>query len=260
MLTHPSSYQPFVYQDPSQIPPFDEFESHFKTPSLLPLQTVAKHVYEHWKERRVKNAGKPIAASLRFDETGLRNDTDPYVCFRRRETKPVRKTRRTDQQSLEKLRKLRAEMETARNLLEMVLRREKMRKESLALEHTVFDKKCVLRDMQRQLGIKEDEDLLFSKKKRKMSTESGSGLVYKFNYLTIVCVTLFLNLLTLRLSFFSSPQIKNSCRATIKIPLNKLKRDGFDRHEKSAAQLAIEAELAKRKEEDSGFEDVTDVS
>lgn len=174
----------------------------------MPLQTVAKHVYEHWKERRVKNAGKPIAASLRFDETGLRNDTDPYVCFRRRETKPVRKTRRTDQQSLEKLRKLRAEMETARNLLEMVLRREKMRKESLALEHTVFDKKCVLRDMQRQLGIKEDEDLLFSKKKRKMSTESGSGLVHKFNYLTIVCVTLFLNLLTLRLFFFSSPQIK----------------------------------------------------
>ncbi|KAJ2956067.1 hypothetical protein NQZ79_g8040 [Umbelopsis isabellina] len=212
---------PFLSVDPSQIPPFDELESHFKTPSLLPLQTAAKHIYEHWKERRLKNAGKPIFPILKFDETGLRSDTDPYVCFRRRETKPVRKTRRTDQQSLEKLRKLRAEMETARNLLEMVLRREKMRKESLAIEHTIFDKKCMLREMQRQLGIKEDEDLLFSKKKRKMSTESGSG-------------------------------------ATIKIPLNKLKRDGFDRHEKSAAQIAIEAEVAKRKEEDSGFEDVTD--
>ncbi|GAB5586115.1 Enhancer of polycomb-like protein 1 [Umbelopsis nana] len=212
---------PFLSVDPSQMPPFDELESHFKKPSLLPLQSAAKHIYDHWKERRLQSGGKPITPSLRFDETGIRNDTDPYVCFRRRETKPVRKTRRTDQQSLEKLRKLRAEMETARNLLEMVLRREKMRKESLALEHTIFDKKCILRDMQRQLGIKEDEDLLFSKKKRKMSTESGSG-------------------------------------ATIKIPLNKLKRDGFDRHEKSAAQLAIEAELAKRKEEDSGFEDVTD--
>jgi hypothetical protein len=61
-------------------------------------------------------------------------------------------------------------------------------------------------------------------------------------------------------SLSSLPSNKNACRATIKIPLNKLKRDGFDRHEKSAAQLAIEAELAKRKEEDSGFEDVTDVS
>ncbi|KAM3586876.1 Enhancer of polycomb-like protein 1, variant 2 [Umbelopsis sp. WA50703] len=212
---------PFLSIDPSQIPPFEELESHFKKPSLLPLQSAAKHIYDHWKERRLKNAGKPIFPTLKFDETGLRSDSDPYVCFRRRETRPVRKTRRTDQQSLEKLRKLRAEMETARNLLEMVLRREKMRKESLAIEHTIFDKKCMLREMQRQLGIKEDEDLLFSKKKRKMSTESGSG-------------------------------------ATIKIPLNKLKRDGFDRHEKSAAQLAIEAEVAKRKEEDSGFEDVTD--
>ncbi|CAO3686323.1 unnamed protein product [Umbelopsis ramanniana] len=212
---------PFLSVDPSQIPPFDELESHFKKPSLLPLQIAAKSIYNHWKERRVQNGGKSINAALRFEETGMRNDADPYVCFRRRETKPVRKTRRTDQQSLEKLRKLRAEMETARNLLEMVLRREKMRKESLALEHTVFDKKCVLRDMQRQLGIKEDEDLLFSKKKRKMSTESGSG-------------------------------------ATIKIPLNKLKRDGFDLHEKSAAELAILAEVEKRKEEDSGFEDITD--
>ena len=161
---------------------------------MLPLQIAAKSIYNHWKERRLQNGGKSINPALRFEETGMRNDADPYVCFRRRETKPVRKTRRTDQQSLEKLRKLRAEMETARNLLEMVLRREKMRKESLALEHTVFDKKCVLRDMQRQLGIKEDEDLLFSKKKRKMSTESGSGLVDKFNYFLqfmLMCVTLY---------------------------------------------------------------------
>jgi hypothetical protein len=222
---------------------------------LLPLQTAAKGIYDHWKERRVQNGGKPINADLRFEE-GARNDADPYVCFRRRETKPVRKTRRTDQQSLEKLRKLRAEMETARNLLEMVLRREKMRKESLALEHTVFDKKCVLRDMQRQLGIKEDEDLLFSKKKRKMSTESGSGLVYKFSN-SCLCVSRFTHSPCL---LHCPPKFYFSCRATIKIPLNKLKRDGFDLHEKSAAELAILAEVEKRKEEDSGFEDITDVS
>lgn len=193
------------------MPPFDELESHFKKPSLLPLQSAAKHIYDHWKERRLQSGGKPITPSLRFDETGIRNDTDPYVCFRRRETKPVRKTRRTDQQSLEKLRKLRAEMETARNLLEMVLRREKMRKESLALEHTIFDKKCILRDMQRQLGIKEDEDLLFSKKKRKMSTESGSGLVDIFNFPSIDscgCVTLFL-----KLSLTSHPPKKISMQS-----------------------------------------------
>jgi hypothetical protein len=129
----------------------------------------------------------------------------------------VRKTRRTDQHSLERLRKLRSEMEMARNLLEMVLRREKIRKESLVLEHTVFDKKRVLQEYQRVLGIKEDDDLLIPKKKR--PTEGS---------------------------------------ATIKIPLHKLRKE--QKIEKSPTQLAIEAELARRKELDQNYEDVTDVS
>lgn len=102
---------------------------------------------------------------------------DPYVCFRRRETKSVRKTRRTDQQSLERLRKLRSEMEMARNLLEMVLRREKIRKESLVIEHNTFEKRSLLQEYQRILGIKEDDDLLplIPKKKHKSSAETSSG-------------------------------------------------------------------------------------
>jgi hypothetical protein len=114
-----------------------------------------------------------VMPELKYEELS-KNEVDPYVCFRRRETKPVRKTRRTDQQSLERLRKLRTEMEMARNLLEMVLRREKIRKEGMVLEHTTFDKKCKLREYQKTLGIKEDEDLLLpSKKKRKSSIGSG---------------------------------------------------------------------------------------
>jgi hypothetical protein len=132
-------------------------------------------VYDHWRKRREDRGGNSIIPQLKFEET-LKNEADPYVCFRRRETKPVRKTRRTDQQSLERLRKLRSEMEMSRNLLEMVLRREKIRKEGLILEHTVFDKKRTLQDYQRTLGIKEDEDLLpLSKKKRKTSLEGSSG-------------------------------------------------------------------------------------
>lgn len=65
-------------------------------------------------------------------------------------------------------------MEMARNLLEMVLRREKIRKESLVLEHNVFDKKRSLQEYQRILGIKEDEDLLpIPKKKHKSEGSSG---------------------------------------------------------------------------------------
>jgi hypothetical protein len=51
-----------------------------------------------------------------------------------------------------------------------------------------------------------------------------------------------------------------SNRATIKIPINKLKRDIYDTDKKSAAEVAIEAEVARRRERNVGFEDVTDVS
>jgi hypothetical protein len=130
-------------------------------------------IYIHWKKRKQDRQGYSIIPDLKYEELS-KNEVDPYVCFRRRETKPVRKTRRTDQQSLERLRKLRTEMEMARNLLEMVLRREKIRKEGMVLEHTVFDKKSKLREYQRTLGIKEDEDLLLpSKKKRRSSIGSG---------------------------------------------------------------------------------------
>lgn len=47
--------------------------------------------------------------------------------------------------------------------------------------------------------------------------------------------------------------------ATIKIPLHRLKRDD-GRFEKSPAQLAIEADLAKKKLLDAPYEDLTDVS
>lgn len=44
--------------------------------------------------------------------------------------------------------------------------------------------------------------------------------------------------------------------ATIKIPLHKLRRDRLD---KSPAQLAIEAELARKRELDLPYEDCTEV-
>lgn len=219
-------------------------------------ERILETVYGHWKTRRGERNGDTIFPQLRYEDK-LKNEIDPYVCFRRREQKPVRKTRRTDQQSLERLRKLRTEMESARNLLEMVLRREKIRKEGLVLEHAVFEKRCKLREFQRQLGIKEDEDLMpVSKKKRKTSLESGSsGYVKqrkkneqkKRSYVGSFLLTLF--------------KRRHLLSATIKIPLNKLKRDGFDiRQEKNPLQLAIQAELARKQEQDAGYEDVTEVS
>ncbi|KAI9486070.1 MAG: enhancer of polycomb-like-domain-containing protein [Benjaminiella poitrasii] len=215
---------PHLYLDSNHIPDYETFLDHVPNYSKIKNFPNLPVIYAHWRKRRQAREGKWIMPQLVFEDT-LKSEIDPYVCFRRRETKPVRKTRRTDQQSLERLRKLRSEMEMARNLLEMVLRREKIRKESLILEHTVFEKRRSLQEYQRILGIKEDDDLLLSlsKKKRKSSSmETPSG-------------------------------------ATIKIPLHKLRRDGYlFKAEKSPTQLAIESELARRKELDVPYEDVTE--
>lgn len=47
---------------------------------------------------------------------------------------------------------------------------------------------------------------------------------------------------------------------TIKIPLHRLKRDSFERPEKSPLQLQIESELSRRRERDAPYEDITEVS
>ena len=52
-------------------------------------------------------------------------------------------------------------------------------------------------------------------------------------------------------------------RTTIKIPRSLLRQNGgenLDRHDKSPMQLALESELAKKREEDAAYEDVTEVS
>ncbi|KAG2229822.1 hypothetical protein INT48_008266 [Thamnidium elegans] len=204
---------PHLYLDATQIPDYDTFIEQVPDYSKLKSFPNFPSIYQHWFTRRQQRQGKSIIPQLKFEET-LKNEADPYVCFRRRETKPIRKTRRTDQHSLERLRKLRSEMEMSRNLLEMVLRREKIRKEGLVLEHTVFEKKRTLLEYQRTLGIKEDEDLLLLPKKKRHVEGSG---------------------------------------ATIKIPLHKL-----NRVHKTPAQLAMEAELAKKRELDLPYSDVTD--
>ncbi|KAI8071471.1 enhancer of polycomb-like-domain-containing protein [Gongronella butleri] len=212
---------PHLHLDPSHCPEYEDFLLLVPEHSIIHKWTMAPQVYEHWRARRLERGGKTITPSLAYEDIS-KHEIDPYVCFRRRETKPVRKTRRSDQQSMERLFKLRNEMEMARNLMEMVLRREKLRKEGLVMEHAAFELSARLREQQRILGIKEDEEVtqMFSRKKRKVALPDGS-----------------------------------SSGTTIKIPLHRLKRDAL---EKSPLQLQIEAELSKRRERDADYEDITE--
>lgn len=76
----------------------------------------------------------------------------------------VRKTRGRDAQSAEKLRKLRKELEDARQLVAMVKQRELTRREMLALDRLLFEQRAKVKEMKRSLGIKgDDEDLINQK-------------------------------------------------------------------------------------------------
>jgi enhancer of polycomb-like protein len=98
-------------------------------------------------------------------ETGQdTDDADPYVCFRRREVRQVRKTRGRDAQSTEKLRRLRKEMEDARQLMALVKQREMTRREILKVERTLFEQRSSMKDVKRKLGIKGDDLDLINQK------------------------------------------------------------------------------------------------
>jgi enhancer of polycomb-like protein len=152
--------QPYLSTDPTVIAPFEEFEPTFEYLSLKSLLPYAQHIYLHWKERRIKRMGKPIAPTLKFEENEKDNN-DPYICFRRREVRQVRKTRRQDAVSSERIRRLKAEMQQSRDLVAMVSHREKCRETSLKSERAVFLMRTKFKEVKRKLAVVGgDEDLV----------------------------------------------------------------------------------------------------
>ncbi|RKP28084.1 enhancer of polycomb-like-domain-containing protein [Syncephalis pseudoplumigaleata] len=128
--------------------------------ALVEMPKDIEAVFGYWKTRRRARQGASIMPQLKTEDPSQK-ETDPYVCFRRREVKPMRKTRRSDAQSLDKLRQLRSELYLACNLLELVDRREKMRQESLALEQLCFDQKMIMRELRRKYNFKDESDGLY---------------------------------------------------------------------------------------------------
>lgn len=110
---------------------------------------------------------------LQFETGQDTDDSDPFVCFRRREVRQIRKTRGRDAQSAEKLRRLRKELEEARQLVALVRQREDARKEMLAVERTLFMQRNEVKEMKRKLNIKDDDEDLIN---QKVSTASPTAM------------------------------------------------------------------------------------
>ncbi|KAL2419764.1 Enhancer of polycomb-like protein 1, partial [Exophiala dermatitidis] len=160
--------QPFAAVDSPPVLPLEELQEPFDEDTPAHVRVFSKLIYEHWKARRTATGNRPLAPRLKFETGQESDDADPYVCFRRRELRQIRKTRNRDAQSADKLRKLRLELETARGILLMVKRRELLRKECMETDRLLFEQRTALRDTKRKLGIKGDEDLLVNQKKQKL--------------------------------------------------------------------------------------------
>ncbi|KAJ2006312.1 Enhancer of polycomb-like protein 1 [Coemansia thaxteri] len=108
-------------------------------------------VFEHWKQRRIAGGFKAVVAGLQMEDTS-RTEMDPYVCFRRREVRQGRKTRRADQRSLEQLRRLRVGLAMSAQMLDMCLEREAAKTDAVAEAQAVARQRVDVLRMRRKLG------------------------------------------------------------------------------------------------------------
>jgi len=165
--------QPFAAVDKPPVLLYKEMEVAFDETVEESARMFASDIYEYWKSQRLKGGNNSLMArlkTLKMDTGQEADDSDPYACFRRREVRQVRKTRGRDAQIMEKLKKLRRELEDGRQLLDLVKRREKGRKEDLTLSRQIFQQRAAVREMKRTLNIEESHDeLLITQKTPKKS-------------------------------------------------------------------------------------------
>jgi len=105
-------------------------------------------VYDYWLNKRLETQ-EPLITTVK---TEVRDGTtggshNPYIAFRRRTEKmQTRKNRKNDEVSYEKMLKLRRDLNRAVMLLELVKRREKLKKEKLVQYLDIFDNRYKAQD------------------------------------------------------------------------------------------------------------------
>ena len=136
----------------------------------------AKAIYEYWRTQRQEKGNAPLKPSLKFETHQETDDTDPYVCFRRREARQTRKTRARDNKIVDTLKRLRRELEDGRQLVLMSYEREMMKRELLHMDRAVFEERARLKHTKLKLGIKgEDEDLVNQKPQKRKPAETATA-------------------------------------------------------------------------------------
>lgn len=165
-LSKELQYKPFVTQFDKPNP---EGTKEPRTVAKL-LILFGEKIYNHWKVRKIERRGKSIVPSLKFEDpnaTEKDNDNDPYICFRRREFRQARKTRRADTIGGERIRLLQKSLHRASDLVMSVCKREILKLQSLESENEIFKLRCEGKSLKRTVGVKGDDYLYYPHKRKK---------------------------------------------------------------------------------------------
>lgn len=172
--------QPFAAVDHPPVLSLEEMLAAFEEGVEDGARYYARAVYEYWKDRRAQSGDQRLMAqlkTLKIDSGQDPDDSDPYVCFRRREQRQARKTRGRDAKVVETLKKLRRELEDGRWLLNHVKLRETSRREDLRLSQQIFEQRIKLRIAKRDSNIQDDDtELLINQKKRRTNADTPHAL------------------------------------------------------------------------------------
>lgn len=154
--------QPAAAIDKPPPPGFELLESRYDDDEVSYISPEgrkwAKEIYSHWQTRRLQKGNQSLLSSLKFETGQETDDADAYVCFRRREVRQARKTRGRDAQVAEKLKKMRRELEEARNLVMAVNQREQLKQQQIVTEREVFKQRSELKRVKIQQGIRDEKD------------------------------------------------------------------------------------------------------
>ncbi|CCK70590.1 Epl1p KNAG_0E03310 [Huiozyma naganishii CBS 8797] len=146
---------------------FDPANTDEIKPLLDLIETHGAQIYEYWKGRKIEANGGEIFPQLKFERPGEKEEVDPYVCFRRREVRHPRKTRRLDVVNSQKLRLLHRELRRAKELALLVAKRENDQMKLLQTETKILEDRCRIKKLKRSLNISgDDDDLVNHKRKR----------------------------------------------------------------------------------------------
>lgn len=169
-LSKELSYEPFVTLFDKS--PTDQTSTSNIRPIPKLLELFGEPIYDHWKKRKIERRGKQIHPSLKFEDPSANekdNDNDPYVCFRRREFRQARKTRRADTLGAERIRLLQKSMHRARDLIMSVCRRELIKLETWETDHEIFKLRGDAKNLKRIVGVKGDDYLFYPHKRKKIA-------------------------------------------------------------------------------------------